>query len=330
MARLLHIPPLLSGTPRLPPARVCSKPNCLTAGPGPAEDGKLEQVVRDTARVATEQIKGLSTQVGGAGGCWHWGWLVEAPHRSRYGRHPDRPRNLCLCLPVTLLPPGHQGTAVQPPLRLRSQPPGRGSGGSGRRRRGADGELSCAAPNAPVGGWLRPCKVAVRKAGGVNSSPAAPQGINQPRPSPSRRRVRGGGGAVWAGGGATGPPGRQPDHSNGWIAPGELLAGWERGWRAPPGRAAQHAKRVLSPRLCNPHTPVPASHPPSGAPPRPKAQPGVSSLTTNSLCTWALPAFGAAPHSPWGLSAGPAGASQGPGHPSSRAARLHSPRSPLC
>lgn len=31
------------------------------------EDGKLEAVVRDTARVASEQIKGLSTQVGGAG-----------------------------------------------------------------------------------------------------------------------------------------------------------------------------------------------------------------------------------------------------------------------
>lgn len=28
-----------------------------------AEDGKLEQVVRDTARVAAEQVKGLSTQV---------------------------------------------------------------------------------------------------------------------------------------------------------------------------------------------------------------------------------------------------------------------------
>lgn len=33
----------------------------------PGEDGKLEAVVRDTARVASEQIKGLSTQVGGCG-----------------------------------------------------------------------------------------------------------------------------------------------------------------------------------------------------------------------------------------------------------------------
>lgn len=43
-------------------------PDCLppTLAACPAEDGKLEQVVRDTARVAAEQIKGLSTQVGAA------------------------------------------------------------------------------------------------------------------------------------------------------------------------------------------------------------------------------------------------------------------------
>ena len=39
-------------------------PPALSASPGCADDGKLEQVVRDSARVATEQVKGLSTQVG--------------------------------------------------------------------------------------------------------------------------------------------------------------------------------------------------------------------------------------------------------------------------
>ena len=39
---------------------------CLPARlPASADDGKLDQVVRDSARVAAEQIKGLSTQVGG-------------------------------------------------------------------------------------------------------------------------------------------------------------------------------------------------------------------------------------------------------------------------
>lgn len=45
---------------------------CYSCPPLPVgEDGKLEGVVRDTARVAAEQIKGLSTQVRvGWVGCW--------------------------------------------------------------------------------------------------------------------------------------------------------------------------------------------------------------------------------------------------------------------
>lgn len=41
---------------------VCAAPCVL------AEDGKLEQVVRDTARVAAEQVKGLSTQASAGAG----------------------------------------------------------------------------------------------------------------------------------------------------------------------------------------------------------------------------------------------------------------------